>query len=238
MIEINLVPDVKQELIKAQRQRTTVISVAIIVALASVGAVVLLGMYVFAVQWARQAISDGQIKDRFEQLQQVPDLDKALSLQNQVSGVSASHDNVAVLSRFVEVRNNITPRGGTVKITKFVVDRANKTITIDGEAAKGFNTLDAFKKTIRASSFQYKATAESTELTTMPLTEAITDGSRSLTEDKNGKRVLRFSISFEYPEELFSRNSLNWRMLSVKQGNVTDSANDVPSNVLRNGEGE
>ena len=53
MIEINLVPDVKQELIRAQRVRTGVISMSILVGLAALGIVALLLIWVFAIQAAR-----------------------------------------------------------------------------------------------------------------------------------------------------------------------------------------
>ena len=67
MIEINLVPDVKQELLRAQRARTGVISLAITVSVIAVGTVVLLAMWVFGVQTVRSLASDQAIKDRSEE---------------------------------------------------------------------------------------------------------------------------------------------------------------------------
>ena len=66
MIEINLVPDIKQELIKAQRVRSTVITGAILVGLISISIVAILAFYIFAVQTTRGFIADNAIcKARF-----------------------------------------------------------------------------------------------------------------------------------------------------------------------------
>lgn len=62
-IEINLVPDVKQELIQAKRVRTLVI-VTTTVAAVAIGIVVLLAVYLFGVQTVRQTLADGAIKDK------------------------------------------------------------------------------------------------------------------------------------------------------------------------------
>ena len=61
MIEINLVPDVKQELIHAQRIRSAVVTVSILIGLVSIAIVAILVFYIFAIQAARGAILDGQI---------------------------------------------------------------------------------------------------------------------------------------------------------------------------------
>ena len=62
MIEINLVPDVKQELIRAQRSRTVVVTFSILTGIIALGIVVLLLLYVFGVQTLRSAIADDAIE--------------------------------------------------------------------------------------------------------------------------------------------------------------------------------
>ena len=74
MIEINLVPDVKQELLRAQRTRTAVITISIISGLAAIGIVVLLLVYVFGVQAVRSGLADNAIKEQSEKLASVEDL--------------------------------------------------------------------------------------------------------------------------------------------------------------------
>src|SRR5690606_9177655 len=103
MIEINLVPDVKQELIKAQRVRASVISLAILIGIISVGVVVLLAFWVFAVQTARGLISDNTIKNESEKLAKVQDVSNTLTIQNQLSVLPGQHDGKSVDSRIFEI---------------------------------------------------------------------------------------------------------------------------------------
>ena len=76
MIEINLVPDVKQELIKAQRIRATVISVSVIVTIASGIILALLASYVFGVQTVRSSLADSEITTKNKEVQSNQDLSK------------------------------------------------------------------------------------------------------------------------------------------------------------------
>ena len=82
MIEINLIPDVKQELLKAQRIRNVVISSSILVSIIAAGVVVLLLVYMFGVQSVRNSLLDSQIKDKYATLSKVDDLSKIITIQN------------------------------------------------------------------------------------------------------------------------------------------------------------
>ncbi len=68
MIEINLVPDVKQELIRARHVRTVVVSSAVTVGLVALGIVILLAIYTFGVQTVRANIADEAIKTKSKEL--------------------------------------------------------------------------------------------------------------------------------------------------------------------------
>lgn len=233
MIQVNLLPDVKQELITAQRQRNTVVSIAVIAAIAGVAAVVLLAVYVFGVQTVRGSFADNSITSESKKLKEVKDLDKSLTVQHQLESIKNIHNETPVNSRLFDVLTTITPTTGenAVSISNFTVNTEDKTITIEGQAARGFVALEAFKKTILATKFEYN-TADDTNRQSVVLTEQVSDGSRSYGEDSGGKQVLRFSISFVYPDELLSRASLNGRVIAPQQSNVTDSRLDIPDSLF------
>lgn len=71
MIEINLIPDVKRELLRAQRARTTVISAAIVISIVAGAVVAALALYVYGVQTVRGVLLDNQIKDGAAKLSKV-----------------------------------------------------------------------------------------------------------------------------------------------------------------------
>jgi hypothetical protein len=109
MIEINLVPDVKQELLRAQRVRTGVISLSITVGIIAIGCVVLLAVWVFGVQTVRSLATDGMIKDRSQKLAKVEDVNNTLTIQNQLAQLQAMHDDKKIDSRVFDLLQAINP---------------------------------------------------------------------------------------------------------------------------------
>lgn len=134
-------------------------------------------------------------------------------------------------SRLFDVLATVIPKHTTV--SDISLDAEGKTITIQGETA-GYNELDALKKTILATTFEFRQDGNS-DIQTVPLAEQIEDGDRSYGQDADGKRVLRFSISFTYPDELFSRSSVNGQVVAPSARNATDSKLNIPSSIFTDG---
>lgn len=230
MIEINLIPDVKQELIKAQRVRSSVVSISIIVGLGALGLVVILAVYVFLGQLARNAIVDSDINSQNEKLSKVEDLGNIITIQNQLTKLSSMHNDKKIDSRIFDVLSTIIPpEPNTVSVNKLTLDASSSTITLEAQASAGFPALEVFKKTISATKFQYK---DGTEEVSVPLASDITDGSRTYGEDASGKKVLRFSLSFIYPHELFARSSKSSVIIAPTRTNVTDSFVGIPQSIF------
>jgi len=233
MIEINLIPDVKQELIRAQQVRTTVISIATFLAIGFGAAVVILAMYVFGAQAYMNNDAQGKIKSKFDKLQNVQDLDKALTLQKQLQAISAQHEAASVNSRLFDILATVIPQGTVIKSTKLSVP--DKTITIEGET-DGYNSLDALKKTILATKFEYKEDGTN-DAKSVALATTITDGDRSFGQGQDGSQVLRFSFSFQYPAELLERTSLNGVIHAPAVKNATDSNLNIPASIFKSNGG-
>jgi Tfp pilus assembly protein PilN len=230
MIEINLIPDVKQELLKAQRVRAGVISMAILVGIAAVGVVVLLALWVFAVQTARGAISDGTIKDQSQKLSSVEDVSNTLTIQNQLSKLQEMHNTKSIDSRVFDVLTTINPPApNDVSITNLALDSSTKTITVEAQAVNGYPALEVFKKTISATKFEY---TDNNEKKSVALANGISDSDRSYGEDASGAKVLRFTLSFTYPDELFSKLAQSGTIIAPTKTNVTDSFLGVPQSLF------
>jgi hypothetical protein len=230
MIEINLVPDVKQELIKAQRVRASVISVAIVVGIGVVGVVVVLAIWVFAVQAARGIISDNTIKNESQKLSGVEDISRTLTIQNQLSKLSSMHDNKNINSRLFDILTTINPSApNNIAITNVSLDSATNTIKLEAQAVNGYPALDVFKKTINATTFDY---SNSDGKQSVKLASAMSDSDRSYGEDASGAKVLRFTLTFTYPVELFSNSSENATIVAPERTNATDSFLGVPQSLF------
>lgn len=230
MIEINLVPDVKQELIKAQRVRSTVISFSIATGLIAAGIVTVLALYVFGVQTVRSVVADDAIKKGGEQLAKVEDLSKTLTIQNQLTKISQIHDAVKVDSRIFDVLGAIIPPApNAVQISNLAVDSTSSTITIEGQAVNSYAAVEVFRKTIEGASVKFKS--DGTDQT-VALASNISTGETSYGEDATGVKVLRFRLSFVYATELFSPSSENATVVISTSGNATDSYLGVPKSIF------
>lgn len=236
MIEINLIPDVKLELLRTQRQRRNVISIAILVAMAAGAVVVLLAMYVFVVQAVAIGLADNAIKSESEKLQKVQDLSKTLTIQNQMEAIASLHSEKYISSRVFDIISTVVPTGdNSVSISRFQLDAAENTISIEGQASNGYAALEAFKKTIAKTTFEY--VQDGVRQTGLHIASDITDGDQRYGESSDGKRVLRFSLSFTYPTELFAPTSEQGRIVAPNKQNATDSAVGVPKSLFTNGNG-
>lgn len=230
MIEINLVPDVKQELIKAQRVRASVISISIVVGIAAVGVVVMLALWVFAVQTTRGVFTDNTIKTESQKLSNVPDIGNTLTIQNQLAVLPAQHDGKHIDSRVFDMLSTINPPApNTIAITSLELDSEESTIKIEAQAANGYQALEVFKKTIMSTNFQFSRDGQTESV---PLASEMSDSDRSYGEDASGKKVLRFSLSFVYPTELFARTSTSAQIIAPTKKNATDSFLGVPKSLF------
>lgn len=231
MIEINLIPDVKLELIKSQRARAKVVTFSILTGVISIAIVVLLAFYVYGVQNIRSVLYDKTIDEEFSKLSEVGDLDKALTIQNQLSKISELHDNKNMYSRFFNVLLAIIPPSpNDIKISSLDVDSTAKTISIDGQASNGYAALEVFKKTIAGADIKYEDSEGQEQKTT--LASEISTKDVSYGEDSDGAKVLRFTISFVYDDSLFSPKSKNMSVFIGTKGNVTDSYVGIPKSIF------
>lgn len=230
MIEINLVPDVKQELINAQRVRTSVISLSILVGMAAIAIVIVLAVWVFGVQTARGVLSDDAIKKESQKLSQVADISNILTIQNQLAKIPAMHDSKSIDSRIFDVLATINPPApNNVSINNVSLDSSSKTIKIEGQAVNDYLALEVFKKTISATNFEFTKDGEKQ---TVPLASDMSDTDRSYGDDASGATVLRFTLTFVYPDELFSRTAENVTIVAPTRTNVTDSFLGVPNSLF------
>ena len=231
MIEINLIPDVKQELIKAQRIRSLVVTIAIFSGIISLGVVGLLAGYVFGVQTVRSAISDDAITKEAATLSNIEDLSKVLTIQNQLSQISTLNDQKKIDSRvFDMLAAVIPPAPNTVQVSNLLIDADEGQITIEGQTPS-YDTLEVFKKTVDGAVVRYND-VDTEEPIDVKLAESISTSDVSFGENAQGAKVLRFTLSFIYPEELFSPTVSGVVIKLTNQGNVTDSYLGIPKSIF------
>ena len=66
----------------------------------------------------------------------------------------------------------------------------------------------------------------------MPLATALSISNISYGEDSTGTKVLRFTVSFIYSDQLFSPKVTNPTIVLIDGGNVTDSYLGIPKSIF------
>lgn len=231
MIEINLVPDVKQELIKAQRIRSTVITSSILIGIISVAVVAVLAIYIIGVQTVRGVFLDNNIKTSNEKLLSIKDLSKTLTIQNQLTKITKLNDSKKIDSRvFDMLAAIIPPKPNDIQISDLTIDSTTNTVTVNGQASNSYAAVEVFKKTLDGAKVNLTDTSGKSQSVT--LASNISTSNTSYGEDATGVKVLRFTLSFEYADELFSPLSKNVAIVISTNGNVTDSYLGVPTSIF------
>lgn len=232
MIEINLLPNVKRELLKTRAMRNRVISISFLVGGASIAAVVVLAL-ILGSQIAAEAVQNGVIKDRNDKLMAVEDLNKVVTIQNQLTKINEQHSGKKINSRIFDVVTAVNPVApNNVSFSNIKVNPESKTITLEGSAVNGYSALETLKKTILNTKVQTTDGDKSSEVS---LTKEIKDGDTSFGENSEGKKVLQFSFSFEYAEELLApaNNGTVSVLTPTGKVDVTDSRQGIPDSLFK-----
>ncbi len=146
MIQFNLLPDVKLEYIRAERMKRMVMTIAILIATAAV--VISIGLYVLVnvVQKGHLANLDKDIKRDSAKLKSTPNLDKILTVQNQLVSLPTLHQKKPNSSRFIGYLAQLTPAEAHVSQTN--LDFSTNTVTLDG-TAKSLEIVNKFVDTLK-----------------------------------------------------------------------------------------
>lgn len=132
MIQFNLLPDVKLEYIKAARTRRIVMGVSIVVTVVSVLLFVSLFSTVHFVQKKSSQDLSKDIAAASDKLKDIPDLDRILTVQNQLNSIPSLNSQKPATERLFGFVTVTTPKD--VAINKLNVDFEQHLITVTGTA--------------------------------------------------------------------------------------------------------
>ncbi len=169
MYEMNLVPDVKTELLEKPKLRNLVSLVCIVLSAASAGVVALLGG-IAATQAITIAAKDNEIKCRSTgdgsgcnntgtAVYKFSNVGELLTMQGQMYDLQLLNSNRLVLSRIFPMFDVILPNGdeGTVKVSQVVGNFEEMTFTIEANSKDsiGYNAREAFRKGLLVTYYDY-----------------------------------------------------------------------------------
>jgi hypothetical protein len=149
MIQLNLLPDVKLEYIKAQRARRLVLSVSVLISLVAVAILVLL-LGVDGLQKKHLSDLNKDIKNDSKTLKQKPRINQILTVQNQLESLTALHNAKPAASRLFNYLDQVTPV--SVDINNFTTDFGLQTATLTGDA-DSLSSINQYVDTLKFTSY-------------------------------------------------------------------------------------
>ncbi len=161
MYEINLVPDIKEQVIKAQRVRNFIFFVCMVVTAGVVGVVLIL----FSIKLGQDinmSNQDGRLQKMHEKLAEYGDLGEILTLQAQLNKIDEIGQKKKVFSRVFSILGTLLPTNADkITISELTVNLGENTFSIKGQADAGeepyidYRVLEAFKKSMSVMKFDY-----------------------------------------------------------------------------------
>lgn len=195
MIQLNLLPDVKLQYIKAQRSRTMVLSTAVIITIGSIALLVLL-LIVGGLQKKHINDLNSDIKTNTAKLQSQKDIGKILTVQNQLNSLTDLHSKKPAAANVFSYLNQVTPVQAS--ITNFVIDFNAQTISITGTA----DSLSSVNKYIDTLKFTKYTTKDNDS--EQPAFKDVVLSSFSLTTgSKDPKQAATYTITLSYDPSIF-----------------------------------
>ena len=151
MIQFNLLPDVKLEYVKTQRTKRLLTLISIVVSLAGLAILLLSIVSVDVVQKKSLHDLNNDITKYSNQLKSVPDLDKILTVQNQLSTLTNLHNQKPVTSRLFTYIGQVTP--SQANLNKLTIDYTAHTLTIGG-SAPSLDVVSTYTNTLKNTTYK------------------------------------------------------------------------------------
>lgn len=182
--EINLIPDIKMEMVKALKLRNFVFFLCIVVSAGAIVLTLFLGGIVIA-QNATISGLDNSLTLASKTVKSYTDLDEFLTVQNQLNQLNTLSNKKKVLSRVFDVLSALLPTNGdTITISEITVNLQENTLIFDAQADAGvepyidYRVLEAFQKSMDYMRYDYGryVDREGNEIPTYCMVEKGNDG--------------------------------------------------------------
>lgn len=208
MLQFNLLPDVKLEYVKTQRTKHLLTLLSFAASAAGIAVLLLSAVTVYGVQKKSLHDLNDDIKTYSTQLKSVPNLDKILTVQNQLSTLTSLHDQKPVTSRLFTYISQVTP--AQASLNKLTIDFTANTLTIGG-STPGLDVVSTYTDTLKATKYSTGAGAD---------THAFSDV--VLSSFSRSDQGATFTITCNFDPAIF--NSANTVTLSVPSSAASDQS--------------
>ena len=161
MISINLLPDVKKELLKIRRERNLVVSISILAVGGSIAALVVLGGILGGLNIAKVVMENGINKNKATINSAIEDkqLNEYLTIQNQLAQINDLKSQQLVYSRIMDYLvelNPASPNNAELSTVELEAEPGGEvTVRLDGKV-ENFEALSVYRNTLVSAELVYE----------------------------------------------------------------------------------
>ncbi|MEX2006749.1 MAG: PilN domain-containing protein [Candidatus Saccharimonadales bacterium] len=189
-VQFNLLPDIKLKYVQAQRTKNKVVSLSILISAVALGIFLLLLAYTGAVQRKQLSDADKNIAAKTTELKAIPEIEKVLTVQNQLQTLSTLHADKHVTSRVFDYLSQVTP--AQVSLSRLSLDFATNVMMVEG-SANSQASVNQFIDTLKFT--KYKVGEAGQEGTAFP---SVIESSFSIVPPN-----VSYSLTVSFDPELF-----------------------------------
>ena len=143
------------------------------------------------------------IENSLNEIKKVPDLEKILTIQNQLGSLTALHDSKPVTSRLYNYLVQITPRDATISSVDLSFD--SNTIKLSG-TAKNLEVVNKFVDTIKFTNYELSSNETPAKITeAVAFSDVVLDNFSTGQQPQTSGQVT-YAISFKFNPIIFSIN--------------------------------
>ncbi|MGB4967382.1 MAG: PilN domain-containing protein [Candidatus Saccharimonadales bacterium] len=190
MVQFNLLPDVKLEFVKARRLKHTVMVVAMVTTAIAVGVCIIAFFIANIVQKQQLRSLDVSIKEKSAEIASIKDIDKILTVQNQLNTLTGLHDRKHAPTRVFGYLSQLTP--ADTSLDKFSADFTANTATVSGTAVS-LNLVRSYADTLKRTQFQVEGGDKKTKAFSNVVLSTFSRDDKSAT----------FQITFSFDPTIF-----------------------------------
>lgn len=225
MIQLNLLPDVKREFLRTQQMRIKVISGAFFLTAGAVAATVILALWVYGAQELHKNSLTANIKESFAELKKVEDISKYVTIQNQLTAVTALHDSKNHLSRLLDYLPAIN---SGVTLNTVILADDTKSLTFEGQTPD-YTALVKFRDTLVAASLKHADQNNAMQKT--KLFDSVTIDTNSVGVTEGNESIVSFKITAVYTTNAF-KSVISKPEVEVLKQDTTPSTVGTPKAVF------
>lgn len=217
MIQFNLLPDVKQEYIRAERMKRLMVSVSFVASAAALVILIVAFSSVYIAQ--KKVISDlnDSISTSSRKLKDEPNVSDILTVQSQLGSLDALNSQRPVASRMFGYLSQVTPTQTT--ISDMHADFVQSTMTISGNSPS-LDAVNTFVDSLKFTNYTVKGSSDAKPAFSSVV---LANFSRSATS-------ATYSITFSFDPAIFSVAD----DVTLLVGNQSQSAQE-PSIIFKKG---